>query len=523
MLIESMPAAGSYIGRCCLLQVNVVPLDVSAKKLSLHYHFWILKAINQNLSDFVLPTSSQSPPLCLRFICLCYNGDNSEPCRPKSEFLGRLSSWKFECFLQQMKELGMDKKRLFAASYGHLSMDMLNASIPVILTAVAASFSLNVSQITLAAMIYTFAASLTQPLFGILVDRFRGRWIAGLGLLWTIIFYALAPFMPNYFALVTCLSLGALGSGAFHPAGMVNSTMAGAHKPTTATSIFFVGGQVGLALGPTLAGVLLQTYGLSALPYMALLMLPGATFMLWWLRQPYDDDHAHAPVKSVAKSEAAEKPVATSATSSAAVTSGGWFLVLAFVLLITFRSTTQQGFTTLLPKFFSDQGYSPAAYGAMLSVLGLGGATGTFIGGYLGDRFNRRMIVFCSMAVGAIFSFSLLHLSGWAYVIVAFTAGAMMNIPHSILIIMAQRLIPARKAMIGGAVLGFMFASGAATTGIGGWVADSVGLPAVLSVFALLPLGAALCALTLPSSSGALAPVVLVQSKPDSAPSAAGD
>lgn len=408
----------------------------------------------------------------------------------------------------------MDKKRLFAASYGHLSMDMLNASIPVILTAVAASFELNVSQITLAAMIYTFAASLTQPLFGILVDRFRGRWVAGLGLLWTMTFYALAPFMPNYFALVTCLSLGALGSGAFHPAGLVNSTMAGGRKPTTATSVFFVGGQVGLALGPTLVGVLLQNYGLSAMPYMALLMAPGAAFMLWWLRHPYHDEHV--PAK---KSEAVEKP----ATASAGVRSSGWFLVLAFILLITFRSTTQQGFTTLLPKFFADQGYEPAAYGAMLSILGLGGATGTFVGGYLGDRFNRRMVIFGSMAFGALFSFSMLQLNGWAYVIIAFCAGVMMNIPHSILIIMAQRLIPARKAMMGGAVLGFMFASGAATTSIGGWIADYVGLPAVLSVFALLPIAAALCALTLPSSSGAMTPVANVQTKPDAAPSAAGD
>ena len=34
----------------------------------------------------------------------------------------------------------MNGKRLFAASYGHFSIDILNSSIPVILTAVAASY-----------------------------------------------------------------------------------------------------------------------------------------------------------------------------------------------------------------------------------------------------------------------------------------------------------------------------------------------------------------------------------------------
>jgi FSR family fosmidomycin resistance protein-like MFS transporter len=183
---------------------------------------------------------------------------------------------------------------------------------------------------------------------------------------------------------------------------------------------------------------------------------------------------------------------------------GRSFLVgLAFVLLITLRSTTQQGFTTLLPKYFADQGFTPAAFGAMMSVLGFAGALGTFVGGWLGDRFNRRMVIFISMGLGAGFSSAMLHTDGWLYVIAALGTGLVMNVPHSILLIMAQRLLPKQKGMIGGAVLGFMFASGAATTGIGSWFADFVGLPAVLTVFALAPIGAGLCALTLPSTRGA--------------------
>ena len=422
----------------------------------------------------------------------------------------------------------MNGKRLFAASYGHFSIDILNSSISVILTAVASSFSLDVSRIALAAMIYTFAASLTQPLFGMLVDRFRGRWVAAVGLIWTMIFYALASFMPNYWALVTCLSLGALGSGAFHPAGMVNSTMAGGNKPTLATSLFFVGGQVGLAIGPTAAGFLLQNYGLSALPLMALSMTPAALFMLWFLRLPDEETH---PVDVTAKKDAAHVHThphthaptpATPATTAPRATRSGMYVVLAFVLLITFRSTTQQGFTTLLPKFFADQGYTPAAYGMMLSVLGLAGATGTFVGGWLGDRFNRRLVIFTSMTLAAFFAFAMLHTDGVLYAVVAFGAGIMLNIPHSILIIMAQRLIPARKAMIGGAVLGLMFASGAATTGLGGWIADYSGLPIVLSVFALLPIGAGICALMLPSTRGA-EPIAAAKPAQGTAPSAAGD
>jgi len=113
------------------------------------------------------------------------------------------------------------------------------------------------------------------------------------------------------------------------------------------------------------------------------------------------------------------------------------------------------------------------------------------------------MVIFASMTLGAVFSLLMLHTGGWMYALVALAAGIMMNIPHSVLIIMAQQLLPQRKGMIGGAVLGLMFASGAAMAGVASWIADWVGLSVVLSVIALLPVGAGLCALMLPSTRGA--------------------
>jgi predicted MFS family arabinose efflux permease len=231
-------------------------------------------------------------------------------------------------------------------------------------------------------------------------------------------------------------------------------------------------------------------------------MSPGALLALVWLHRPY----VESAVKKTGAKEAAPKQAAPAETSSP-LGRRGVYVLLAFVLLITLRATTQQGFTTLLPKYFADQGYSPDRYGAMLGMLGLAGATGTFVGGWLGDRFNRRMVIFVAMTLGALFSLLMLYTDGWHYAVVALVAGLLMNMPHSILIIMAQRLLPARKGMVGGAVLGLMFASGAATAGVASWIADSVGLPLVLAVIALAPLGAALCALLLPSTRGAERPL----------------
>jgi len=266
-------------------------------------------------------------------------------------------------------------------------------------------------------------------------------------------------------------------------------------------------GQSGLALGPLISGLVLQNFGLAGLPYMALAMTPAVVFALVYLHQPFHDhDHDAAP---------APQPAAVTQTAAAPsrVVGRGFLVGLAFILLITLRSTTQQGFATLLPKFFADQGFTPATFGAMMSVLGFSGAVGTFVGGWLGDRFNRRMVIFISLCLGAGFATAMLHTSGWLYVVAALGTGLVMNVPHSILLIMAQRLLPKQKGMIGGAVLGLMFASGAATAGLGSWVADFVGLPAVLTVFALAPIGAGLCALLLPSTRG-VAPTPAPSQKP---------
>jgi FSR family fosmidomycin resistance protein-like MFS transporter len=364
----------------------------------------------------------------------------------------------------------------------------------MILTSVSGQFELSVSQIGLGAMIYTLAAALTQPLFGIVADRWRGRWLGAIGLLWTMVFFGLAAFAPTYPLMVACLTVGALGSGAFHPVGLINAGASGGRYPTTATSVFFVLGQSGLAIGPIVSGILLQRMGLASLPWMALAMTPAVIMLALYLREPIPEGVAPGAGQATPRVASAGTPATAEAQRSRAL------IVAAFVLLIALRATTTQSFATLLPKYFDDLGYSSAAYGTLIGIFAFAGAVGTFIGGYLGDRFKRRHVIFVSMVLSAPFSYALLHASGWAYLATAAMAGALLNIPHSILLVMAQALLPKRKGLMGGAVLGFMFASGAATAWLASWFADIYGLQAVLTVLAFFPIGAGLCALVLPST-----------------------
>lgn len=383
----------------------------------------------------------------------------------------------------------MNRKRLFTASYAHLSIDILNSSVAMILTLSAPRFGLDIAQIGFGAMMYQMFAAMSQPVFGGLTDKLRGRWVGALGLLWTLAFFSAASFMPTYPLFITLLMIGGLGSGAFHAAGMVNATVSGGAKANTATSYFFLGGQLGLALGPLIAGIVIGSIGLAGMPLMAACMLPAVVLMLMWMNDALPEAKK-AP--AVTMTAAAERGMRRHAAVS--------LLVTAFVLFIMLRSGTAQGFATLLPMYFQSLGYAPAQFGFMLSVFSFAGALGTLAGGYLGDRYNRRLIMAFSSMLAAPFAFLMLHTSGAAYIAVAIGAGIFLSMPHSLIMVLSQELAPARRGLVGGLTLGFIFASGSGMAWLASMAAEQVGLPLVLNVVAFFPLVAGFIAFLLPAS-----------------------
>jgi FSR family fosmidomycin resistance protein-like MFS transporter len=357
-------------------------------------------------------------------------------------------------------------------------------------------------------MLYQIMAAMSQPLFGSVTDKLRGRWVGPLGVLWTAAFFAAAAFMPSYPAFITCLMIGGLGSGAFHAAGMVHAATSGGSKPTTSTSIFFLGGQTGLALGPIIAGLIVAPLGLIGMPIMASFALPAVILMLIFMNDELPIAHKRPPAAETTRQERRHGAAA--------------LLVTAFILFIMLRSGTSQGYATLLPSYFESLGYPPAQYGLMLGIFSFAGALGTFIGGYLGDRYDRRQIMVFSSLVATPFAFLMLYTSGWAYIVVAVLAGMLLSMPHSILLVMTQELAPNRRGLVGGMVLGFIFASGSTLAWLQSIAATNRGLQPVLTVVAFFPLVAGLVAFLLPSGPRA-APAIRAAPSSPAAPASAAD
>lgn len=356
------------------------------------------------------------------------------------------------------------KDRSFlSAGFAHLGVDLLNSQKSVLLAFLSGPLGLTNSIIGIVSTLYALSASLSQPVFGWLADRFGSRWVVTAGVLWLGTFFGAAVLTPGYGSLLL-LVVAALGSAAFHPAGMMEATIRGraqaSARETTATSLFFFFGQTGLSVGPMIGGPLLDRWGPPGLLLLLAIAFPAGV----------------NASSGILPSSQADVQQPTSSKRSGRVSRA---VLVAFIGLAALRGWIQFNFITFLPKYFRDLGFSPAGYGLMAGFFMAASAVGNITGGWLGDRVLRHRIVVITLALG---SLPIMLFAVWGETplapLLVVLSGALTGASHSVIMVTAQRLMPRRMGAASGIVLGFTFASGSLGAVVSGIVIDLAGYPA---------------------------------------------
>ena len=362
-----------------------------------------------------------------------------------------------------------------AVGLGHLGVDFLNGAQTVLLTYLAAELALSNTALGAIGTTYTVAGALAQPVFGYLADRIGGRLVVAGGVLWMAVLYSLAVTLTGWVSIL-CLILASMGSGAFHPAGAMLSTHMGASRfkrATTTTSYFFLFGQAGLSLGPLVAGFLLAWAGPRGLLVLTALVVPIGLNAAWRLR-------SIKPVES-SKGEGGRIQLRY-----------GWGVIGTLMLLSFFRLWAQQNFAIFIPKFLSDQGYTPDFYGLATALFMGGAAIGGVAGGNLADRYGKRRVAMLSQALAVIpLAFiPFVPPEPWYFILLPI-GGMLSGAAHSIIVVFAQGILPGGMGLASGLILGFMFSTGALGVFLSGFIADSTRLEVVFGISAVLLLVAA--------------------------------
>jgi FSR family fosmidomycin resistance protein-like MFS transporter len=401
-----------------------------------------------------------------------------------------------------------------SVALGHLIVDILNGQRAVLITYLSGPLGLSNAALGLFSTIYVVAGSLTQPVFGYFADRLGPRWTAAGGILWMAIFFSLALITPGQAAL-WLLILASFGSSAFHPAGVMQATLRGrthfSGRETTSAAYFFVFGQAGLFFGPFIGGPILDRFGPMGLLIFPFLALPVGINAAQQLRKTISAVQFNVtalssgvaalqvPGGASLRVEPISKPSFDPGRSQLhKMTKTKLLLLVAFALLAAFQAWSQQNMITFVPKYLSDLGQSAGTYGVIAALFMGGSAVGNAVGGSLADRYGKRRVASIALVSASVplYLVATVGLSPWLYLLVPL-GGALTGATHSIIVVLAQRMIPSGMATASGLILGFMFSSGAVGTFLSGLLADAWGLIPVFHLTAGIALAAGFLAMLL--------------------------
>lgn len=376
-------------------------------------------------------------------------------------------------------------RNLLAVINGHFIVDAMNSFGTIVLTFLSIPLGLSNQQIGTMLTIYLLTGSLSQPLFGWLSDRVPGRQMlfAAFGVAWMGFFFGMVALVTTQSLLFVAFLLAALGSGLFHPVGTAAAAAAAPDRAATATSYYFFGGQIGLAAGPVLAGLLMGRFGVVGILAVAVLSIFPALQLLLAARRG----------TALGSSEQHGAVVESAAPRVLPL------LITAFITLVVVRSSMQQIFSSFLPKLFSDRNWQPELYGAVVSTFMATAAIGNIITGDIADRFGMRNATVWPLLASVPVNLLVLTVEPvWAVFIAAALSGILVGGQHSVLVVYAQQLLPVKQGFAAGLILGFIFATGALGTWFGGVLADTFGLQAVMIAATMMGFPAAALAATLP-------------------------
>jgi FSR family fosmidomycin resistance protein-like MFS transporter len=364
---------------------------------------------------------------------------------------------------------------------GHLTVDMYVGVLPLIYPLLTEKFHLDLKTVGLVSLAYSGFASISQPLFGWVADRFGTRLI-GLALFWTAITYASMGFASSFTMLVVLAGLAGIGSGAYHPLGALNaSAVIPDAQRNTAMSIYVTGGTIGVAMGPLIGAALFHFFGMRGT---AVMFIPGATIAVWLLFQ----------MRTI--SQRIVRHVRTAQEKLPPVPVGPLVIVIAYMML---RSWTLFGIQAFIPIWYEDLGFHAEFYGPLATVLLLASALGAIGSGTLADRHGRRAVLLVSSSLSVPLIILFAQFPGWSGFVTAALMGLFFASAGPLLLVIAQQLMAGRAGMASGLILGLGFVMGAIGIPVMGAIGDAYGIQNAMRFQAIVAACTVLLAWLLPT------------------------
>src|SRR5712692_9419342 len=150
---------------------------------------------------------------------------------------------------------------------------MISSLLPAIYPLLKESYHLNFFEVGVITLTYQCTASLLQPLVGLHTDRRPMPYSLPAGMGFTVIGLIILAVARSFSTILFAAALVGTGASVFHPESSRVARMASGGQHGLAQSLFQVGGNAGLALGPLLAAVVVLPKGQSSVAWFSLAAL----------------------------------------------------------------------------------------------------------------------------------------------------------------------------------------------------------------------------------------------------------
>ncbi len=379
----------------------------------------------------------------------------------------------------------MNTKAILLLTLGHLVTDTSQGGVPLLLPYLKESLHLSYAATGAIILVLNITSSVIQPLFGYLTDRWRLKWLMPAGLAISGLGFAVIGYSGSYAMVLAAVSLTGLGVASYHPEAFKTVTNFAGTRKVIAMSWFMVGGNLGIALGPIMTTAYLAWLGLGGT---VLHVVPGAIaavlFLLAW------------PWWNQAQGSAAK----AGGASARPVPVGGRIAALSILMLsVALRSWIHSGIITYVPFYYVRVlGGDPIMAGNLISTFLVTGVVGTIIGAPLAERFGHKAFYVGTVLLASPLLFMFLNVGGVLLFVVLGLVGACLVSTWSVVVVMAQSIMPNRPGMVSGLMVGLALGAGGVGATVLGALADRFGVTTVLFVTAFMPLLSALAGIFIP-------------------------
>ncbi len=367
---------------------------------------------------------------------------------------------------------------LIALSAAHFLNDAMQMVIQAIYPLLKVDFDLSFTQIGLITLTFQLTASIFQPLVGYFTDKHPQPYSLAVGMGFTFIGLFYLAYASSFTAVLISVALIGLGSSVFHPESSRMARYASGGRAGMAQSVFQVGGNIGTAIGPLMVAALIVPYGQSYIVVFCALALI-AILILWRVGKWFK-----------AKNFKVHQPENIGLKGELNISKGKRNVTVIILLLLIFSkffylAAMKNYLTFYMIKHF---GVSISSSQIYLFVFLFAVAAGTLIGGWLGDRYGRKRVIWFSILGAAPFTLMLPYVNLFWTVVLIVVIGVIIASAFPAILVYGQELMPKNLGMVSGLFFGFAFGMGAIGSAVLGVVADETSIFYMFKLASYLPL-----------------------------------